>query len=322
MKKCLLFIFIFGITFSLWNIKANASISLNTSRIYVKYPNDDPDDFYCYYYESDEFGVTYSLLNNGKYGLSSNKYVAQAMTGSKLHTTIDEWQVAFALGEIINIGSWNSSNQLMPMIGYNITYLDPAPNTPEADEAYLTLEEYENSINPPEEPGFWDNVKIWVGDYFNDIIELGRIPVDFWNWIWGDEDIIDQPEIDIYIEPSPTPLPTETPYSTIIDPTTGEIQYKYEISGTPIITSQPPPVATYIITLPPDQGIAMPSGVYYSDDGLQDVIDAMDDNLGEYTSSIESIRDSFSTLPVKWFAFFGIPAALLIIAGVIKSLLG
>ena len=41
-----------------------------------------------------------------------------------------------------------------------------------------------------------------------------------------------------------------------------------------------------------------------------------------YQEGFQVIGQSFSVLPSKWFLFFGIPAAIILIAGIIKSLLG
>lgn len=196
---------------------------------------------------------------------------------------------------------------------------------------YETEEEYlEDVYPPPPEPSWWDRISEILYDWLPWASDADRLLDDlFLEWFGvqtdGDDVQYGNP-VDITYYPSPTPYPTQIPYQTLLVPDGNgntTIIYKYnDPSGVPITATAPPPEPTYSIQIT-DSPVVNVSGVPVPpDEGLQDVIDAIDDNLEEYEPGFTAIGNSMSVLPIKWFFFFGIPAAIIIIAGVIKSLLG
>lgn len=195
---------------------------------------------------------------------------------------------------------------------------------------YSDYDEFVENLPPeyrpeePSEPTWWDLVKDYLFGFGDE--PLWDLIPDLWDLWFGfhlDGDDVQYGEPIEYIDPpSPTPFPTQIPYQTIINPS-GEVTYKYiGPSGVPITATAPPPEPTYtiIITDYPKydvSGVPVPP-----DEGLNDIIDSLDDTVTEYQEGLSVVQNSMSVLPLKWFFFFGIPAAIIIIAGIIKSLLG
>lgn len=188
----------------------------------------------------------------------------------------------------------------------------------------INSETYPNLPEPEPDPTWWDLVKDYLFGFGEE--PLWDLIPDLWDLWFGfhlDGDDVEYGEPIEYIEPpSPTPFPTQIPYQTIINPS-GEVTYKYiGPSGVPITATAPPPEPTYTIQITDYPQYDVSGVPVPPDEGLNDIIDSLDDTVSEYQEGLSVVQNSMSVLPLKWFFFFGIPAAIIIIAGIIKSLLG
>lgn len=233
---------------------------------------------------------------------------------------------------------------------------------------YPSIEDYEDSLVP----SWWDNVKQafmdFVGsDALSDVLSgnwLEYIEDVLFGELWtvkvgeGEDDMIIPETVSPTPTPSPTPLPTPIPFSTVINPSTGEVTYNYfiDVSGTPIPTSSIyPPVTSYPgggggggspASFPeepyyvedyyePDDSLSIPKLRIFKFllrmpgnetdiglDSLDNNIAVMDETLEDNAEAIQGVGDLFQIIPVKWFLLIGTLACFPVIAAMIKSLLG
>lgn len=205
------------------------------------------------------------------------------------------------------------------------------PPNPFTGETYDSVDDF---LNPPQELTWFEiwsnNVQEFLEGWLPWAVDLDHAFDDLTMWLFGMElsgdDVQYGNDIEFYDFPTPTPYPTQIPYQQQVVPDGNggfTVQYVYlNPSGTPVTATAPPPEPTYTIKITDSpqydiSGVPVPPA-----DGLQDAIDAIDDNIDEYQVGFEAVQGSFSTLPIKWYFFFGVPAAILLIAGIIRSLLG
>lgn len=199
-----------------------------------------------------------------------------------------------------------------------------------SEKAYY--DSYDDYINPnPSWFEIWSNsIYQFLNDWIPWAVDLDNwlddIYLDLFGMKLDGDDVQYGNDVEFYDLPSPTPFPTPIPYQQQLAPDgSGGFIIKYiypDPSGNPITATAPPPQPTYVIKITDTpqfdiSGVPIPPA-----EGLQEAIDAIDDNIDDYQDGFDAIQGSFSTLPVKWFFFFGIPAAIILIAGIIRSLLG
>lgn len=220
--------------------------------------------------------------------------------------------------------------------------------TPPENGFFSSLAEYDEYINPTPEKSWWDVLWETVEDYFENPIPGGWIR-NLINRLKDDENedsLVDNVTLEA---PTIAPTPTNIPYSTIIVPNTdiipgttvNEIQYIYNVSGTPIITQSPPPDSGGEGGSGDGGGEYHPKGgdpysipsldwltsaklgdtSYNGIDSLSNGMDSINEVGSEYNDGMSTVQDSTGVLPSNWLLLIGIAAAIPLIAGIISRFL-
>lgn len=299
------------------------------------------------------FGFNISSIEDTGNSISI-RYAHQYDSGTPFNTLLDAQNYGFNV-----VNTYTGQVSTMYYLGFD--------KNPVGFVGSYNMPIYENNIYPPE-ISWWDNVKeafmefvgsdalsgILSGDwlsYIDDVLfgELWTIKVGE-----GEDDMIIPETVSATPTPSPTPLPTPIPYSTVINPSTGEVTYNYyiNVSGTPVptssiyppVTSTPPgPGSGSTIDEPvaiedyyePEDSLSIPKLRIFKFllkmtgnetdvglDSLDNNIAVMDETLEDNAEAIQGVGDLFQIIPVKWFLLIGTIACFPVIAAMIKSLLG
>ena len=279
-------------------------------------PNTDLYSMYCFPLELDDGEVVtvyYNNLNNTGFEITEasintlNRCYLVAGSNNEYYHSIEYW---LEMIDNIKLENDNSIDFLFttPIYAMYCNFIENNGNP-------------NYNIFPLTEESWWDDIVNMIG--FEDTT-LGFI----WDWLFSDPDPDYGHSVVIDNSPSPTPLPTPIPYRTTLVPDGNggyEFQYEYEDeNGNTITASAPPEQPKYdgnnLVTQPVNINI---SGVPVSDvKGVQSLLNVIGEADADYQEGFQVIGQSFSVLPSKWFLFFGIPAAIIFIAGIIKSLLG
>lgn len=311
--------------------------------------------------------ITSEDIGNGVFSMSfsNNRYgIAQYQT-----TNIDE-VIAYVNNSWINSdfsdSAYGSINYISPIsiIKGSISGVYPGQTDPDDPD----------DPEDPDDPGeqtWWDKVKEAFMDFvgseaLSDVLSgswISYIDDVLFGELWtvkvgeGEDELAQEliPQtVSATPSPSPTPLPTPIPYSTVINPSTGEVTYNYyiNVSGTPVptssiyppVTSTPPgPGSGSTIDEPvtvedyyePEDSLSIPklrifkfllrmtgNDVDVGMDSLDNNIAVMDETLEDNAEAIQGVGDLFQIIPVKWFLLIGTIACFPVIAAMIKSLLG
>lgn len=362
MKKFFAFVLFFGISLLLFTVKVRAdsyAIAYTwTGSLGYRIFKFDNDNVYngSVLYQPDPYdpGTTVAYLR-APYDIYS------VTVSDRIFSSPEEAYTAYVNG----FNSWTSSHNriyqpytfilLSNPDSYSFVFQNGNSNQ------FSSWQEYENYINPPTPtptPTPLPSLQqTWWEDWLDGWVSEDSALYDIGNWF---SNIIDGSHggghdfglPSGYPSPTPTPEPTSTPipYSTVINPTTGQVEYHWnDPTSGPTMSLQPPtnspgpgsgngsgafPTPPYETTnyYYPEDPLAIPgdspeippvqmgSGTISMRD-LPDVYEDIDNNLEEYSDGINAASDTFAVFPTKWILAIGTICCITIIASAVSRLL-
>lgn len=205
----------------------------------------------------------YNCANNASFYSSSDTlykldHATSYNIGNVWHASIDA-AVSYAIQYVPNLPSLSTNSFLYISKGAPLIILNYVSTSVNAENVFLSYEDYENSLIPPEDPSefdnWWDSVSTAFMDFVGSDAMSAIISGDWLTYLdevlygglWtvpvgeGEDDLVEFYTVSATPTPSPSPTPTLIPVQVNIDPSTGDVTYHYNVivSGTPVPTSSP-----------------------------------------------------------------------------------